>query len=58
MWRAGSDAPMMQMHIAAIAAVSTAEQNEVHTPKLSHFLQQKTKLPMNRCVSIFQMVIV
>ena len=57
MWRAGSDAPMIQMHIAAIAAVSTVEQNEVHAPKLSHFLQEKTNLPMNRWIVIFLIVL-
>ena len=48
MWRNGNDSPMMQILVSAIGAVSTAEQNTIHTRRFTDFIMEKTGLPIER----------
>ena len=54
MVRAGSDAPMIQVHVAAVAVVSDAQQTAVHAPKFFKFLHEATGLDFDRCLIVKQ----
>ncbi|EFX72336.1 hypothetical protein DAPPUDRAFT_93282 [Daphnia pulex] len=53
MWRNGSDLPMIQIHVSAIGAVSTGQQNSIHAKKFTEFIMEKTSLPIERIFLVF-----
>lgn len=48
MWRGGSPAPMMQIHLAAVGVICSAEQNLVNSEQFFRFIQEKTGLAQER----------
>lgn len=52
MWRGGSDAPVMQISVAAIG-IFTNETTQSFSEQITSYIQSKTGLPLDRVLIVF-----